>query len=132
MCAILCTSSAQNRHRLSRDRIDLYRDYCPRTKQSVAVGCNPGQGFSKNLEGIFSRRGKQLARSEYRPRVRRKEEEEEEDEQRRGEKEEGTYLVLAAKEGGWKVNYLWKEGLVYGARGKERWLKDGTARDSRG
>lgn len=84
-----------------------------------AAWCNFEREFPKNLRGIFRRWGKQLARSEYRSRVRRKEEEEEEDERRRGEEEEGTYLVLAAKEGGWKVNYLWMEGW-YTMRGEER------------
>lgn len=95
------------------DYLDYPRDYVRVQTFVGVVGTRDlergSRGLSKILEDIFSLRGeKQLARSEYRPRIRRKEEEE--DGRRRREEEEGTYLVLAAKEGGWKVNYLWKEG----------------------
>lgn len=46
-------------------------------------GAGGSENFLKNFKDIFSRRGKQLARSEYRPCIRSKEEEEEDE--RRGE-----------------------------------------------
>lgn len=64
----------------------------------------------------------ELTRSEYRPRTSFRRKEEEEDKRRRGEEREGTYLVLAANEGGWKVNYLGKVGR-YTARGEEGRVK---------
>jgi hypothetical protein len=95
----------------------------------------PAENFCKKFRDIFSRRGKQLARFEYRPRIRGKAERNKKKKKKTngggGENEGGTYLVLAGNEGGWKVNYLWKGGPVYGA-GKREELKDRMVWDSRG
>lgn len=89
-------------------------------------GAIPDREFLKNLEDIFSRE-KQLARSEYRPRASEEKKKKRTDggEERR---EKERYLVLAANEGGWKVNYLWEEGRYTARRGEEREVKgwDGT------